>query len=1846
VVCPCFYTWLWDDMRRIGKSWPVPYFYTKRSAKTGASERTMSRLAKSFALFLSMIWLGTWGHDAMAAACVTAASGNWNAAATWTAGSACTIAGGNATDGPGADDTVTIGGAHTVTVTANAAATSIAITAPSGATNGVNINPGFALNVSGAITMAAPGTNGRTSTFAVGSGTLTAGSITINSGNGSKISQMTVSTGTITTTGNISFAGTAANAQFTSTGASMVNVGGNFGSGGALTGGTGTINFNGGAAQTIGLYTTYNNVQINNTAGDVQFTAGTTTIGGTLQVQKGTLDVRGVTLNVTGATTVSSTTSSTLLFSTSATGTKTFTGDVTIGSNGTLSATFAETVAFNGNVINSGGTWSETAAAVMTFAGNLQNDGAAWTASTGVHTFSGAGKTISGTLAVVIPSVTVSGTYQNNGTLTVATTLAGGGTLTNGATGILNIQGTSSITTLTNQGTATITGAGVISTTLANFTNSGTLNLNGSGTITGITNSNIINLTNSGTITALTNNAAGTLNISDLTVPTITTLTATAVGNTVNYSGAGAQTVKATTYHHLTLSTSGAKAMGATTINGDFTMSGTATTAPTGALTVGGDFTIGVGTTFTAGALAHSVGGNWSNSGTFTAGTSTVTFNGAAQQTLTGATTFNNLTVNNANGITLNSSQTVSGTLALTSGVVTTGANILTLSANCTDINLTNGTSWTRTNGFVAGNLRLTFPASATTCTYPVGSGSVYAPINLTKPLNLTGGMMTGSTTGNEHPNVASSPVDSSKDVNRFWTLSGDTIGASSYMVTFNFVTGDVDFGASPGGFVLGRYASGAWTTPTPLTPFALSITASLTGPIVGTTDFVAGEAGFVCSVPTGSPVGTTCVCDNFNRVNLNPSTMFPGASWSVSTNSGTFGLPRIVNNKLRLTDNTSNVATAATAPGAYPAAGNWVTVEFKHYAYNGTGADGIALTLSDSAILAAPGAFGGSLGYAQKTGINGFTGGWVGIAIDEFGNFSNNTEGRTGGPAPGLTLDSVAVRGSGSGQTGYPYLGGTTTLTPPIDNAASVTPDYGYAYRLTVDARCYQLDGTGCSNPSLAKKTLVTVERDTTGTGTSYTPLVPAFDAYVANASQADVPASWQLSFTGSTGGSTNIHEIIGLKICAQTIVPPAGYRIQVDNLTPTTCPSDPQPTVTISALNANGQVITNYTNTVNLAATLASGGGGGASSATWTPYPGNQGAWDAINKRYTFAAGDNGVAKFYLSDLVQQNVYITVSEYLGTLNSSLGTPVYFSSGAASFVVSTPDTLGAGVVAGRAHLMRVTRNKATCGGGTDAGFNGAKPIDGWYNPAVGDHPSGALAPQVCAPVSGACLPSYGSCQTLSIAPPVVDSSSNNLSLTFASGVANFCLVTSDVGKYSVGLRDDSVATGTPAVTGTSTTLTVRPFAVVVSNVKQGATNNPANNTSGGSVFAKAGTAFQATVGGYLWNSAGDTGSNGLPGVAADWSAITSAGIAPSYADTVTLAAGAPFAPAAGILSNGSVVVTGGSGTVSTLSYDEVGSFTLTAAPATSYLSSGVNLGNRVAIFSNPASASPTGWVGRFIPDHFDTAVVATATIPMPCPTGLTCPTLYNGFVYSGQPFSVQVTAKNLAGSTTQNYDGTLGYAKAVTLTAWDALGSTTTLNPSGLLTNISITAATFSAGVATTNTPIYTLTAVSTAPTNIFMRAGDTDNVTSLRAIPSSSVEGGVKVANGRVKIGNAHGSELLQLPMAATVQYWDGTNWQISATDSVTTVASTNVVFANWQKLTPASGWVVGSTSVVTPPASVVFTNGVASFILSKPGSGKTGSVDITTSAPTYLPSTTGRATFGVYKGNNEFIYLRENY
>jgi MSHA biogenesis protein MshQ len=293
--------------------------------------------------------------------------------------------------------------------------------------------------------------------------------------------------------------------------------------------------------------------------------------------------------------------------------------------------------------------------------------------------------------------------------------------------------------------------------------------------------------------------------------------------------------------------------------------------------------------------------------------------------------------------------------------------------------------------------------------------------------------------------------------------------------------------------------------------------------------------------------VAPVCFTDSYGRTDLGT------ADWAVTSRNGSFGTPRIVNNRLRLTDNTGNVATAATLQRLLPAKTNYVQVQFKYYAYNGNGADGVAVIFSNATQTPQPGGYGGSLGYAQLNGTSGFSGGWLGVALDEYGNFSNPTETRIGGP--GLRQDSVSVRGSGTGTADYRYLAGTSAnLNPGIDISGS-TAGPGHTYRITLDS-------------TVVGKTMVRVERNT---GSGFTTLISSFDA-LSGTNQAALPNDFYLSFTGSTGGSNNIHELDDLQVCASKMNP---IGAQIDHFEfvysnpALTC--SPQPVTIKACLNAS---------------------------------------------------------------------------------------------------------------------------------------------------------------------------------------------------------------------------------------------------------------------------------------------------------------------------------------------------------------------------------------------------------------------------------------------------------------------------------------------------------------------------------------------------------------------------------------------------------------------------------------------------------------------------------------------------
>ena len=681
-----------------------------------------------------LLFLFAGAGEVSGAAKFAVATGNWTGAI-W-----ATTAGGVAGSAPTpiASDAVTINSGVIVTINAaGAVCTTIALTAPT-ANNGITIASPGTLVASGAITMNSPTSGTITSTIAVGDGSLSAASITIpGSATSGRYCTLSVSTGTATFSGNVTFTGTAAQARLLFTGAGTVNVGGTLSTGGTFTPSTGTVNFNG-AAQTVNPYTFYNLIlsgsgaktcTVTSVTNDMTLSGTATvthganlTVGRDLNLNGGTFTTGAFTLSVTRnlslaggnltttgafATTVTGTTlitSGTLTVPVSA-GNKTFTGLITL--NGGTMTGASTTLVLGGGITNTSGTVTLTGTATMSTAGAI---------------FSGAN-----TIAIATVTVTSPGTVANSGTVTVATNLGGTGSFTN--SGTLNLNGTCSVTTLTNNGSVVSSGGAITSTTVTNNLN---FDLNGTGAVT-----------------AFTNTATGVLTISATpTVPTFTTLTTSAAGNTVNYDGAGAQTIKGNTYYNLILSGSGLK-----TIN---------------------SITIGSGGALTTNNLALSFVGDFVNNSTLlNAGSSDISISGAATtQSIDGFTTTGTVSMTKTAGT------------ATLQGNVNGGA--LTINGAGGTLNLGGGThiftgAWTRTNGTLDGGSSLLKIGGSVS-----GTGGTFTPSTGTVEWNALGAQtVAGVTYNNLTLSGSGAKTTTGVTVNGILSMEGNGTVSSSAVISY-----------------------------------------------------------------------------------------------------------------------------------------------------------------------------------------------------------------------------------------------------------------------------------------------------------------------------------------------------------------------------------------------------------------------------------------------------------------------------------------------------------------------------------------------------------------------------------------------------------------------------------------------------------------------------------------------------------------------------------------------------------------------------------------------------------------------------------------------------------------------------------------------------------------------------------------------------------------------------------------------------------------------------------------------------------------------------------------------------
>jgi len=270
----------------------------------------------------------------------------------------------------------------------------------------------------------------------------------------------------------------------------------------------------------------------------------------------------------------------------------------------------------------------------------------------------------------------------------------------------------------------------------------------------------------------------------------------------------------------------------------------------------------------------------------------------------------------------------------------------------------------------------------------------------------------------------------------------------------------------------------------------------------------------------------------------------------------------------------------------------------------------------------------------------------------------------------------------------------------------------------------------------------------------------------------------------------------------------------------------------------------------------------------------------------------------------------------------------------------------------------------------------------------------------------------------------------------------------------------------------------------------------------------------------------------------------------------------------------------GGSASASNLVWSEVGIGDLSAS-VSNYLGSGLGATGTTGV---------AGAVGRFIPDHFDVAVTPACGV----------------FSYAGQPFQVQLTARNGAATpaTTLNYDGsgvtTPAYAKATTLSEAVALGT------GSFGATASVSAAVFVRGLATLSTPAYTYNAKLTPPATLVVRATDTDGASSANA--AVPIEGSTLLRSGRLRLSNAFGSEKLPLQIAAQAPYWSGKAWILNSDDNCSVVPA-----AAASKSNPIDSKGAVSSALNNSLSAITLTGGQGSLTVSAASPAATGSIDI---------------------------------
>ncbi|MET4141741.1 hypothetical protein [Pedobacter sp. UYP1] len=979
-----------------------------------------------------------------------------------------------------------------------------------------------------------------------------------------------------------------------------LQVGGNWANNGTYIDVAASVLFNGSGTQTISA-TTFNNLTFNKPIGSIAILSGNIVLTGDLNGISGTLNIGSFNCNrnVTGGTATLGN-SSTLIVSASNPPANYANYVVSNSSTVILDGTSAQTLLFppttfgnvilrnaglktlatpllaNGDLTIESGATLDGSSNTITLGGNWTNNGT-YTPSTSTVICTGASKNITGN--TIFNKMTITGSYTIlnnvtfNGLLNITSTgsLSGGSTITTTVNGDLTNSGT-----LYTLGTSTFTGNILQTISLINAVTTVAITVNFNGTVSPVLNSTsvpqfgFLNINNTAGINpsvgwtvlyaltvgsgasfnggisthnilgAVTNNgtmtSSGTLNFSPTSTATVNLGTTFSSTGTVVFGGVGAMTLAGSPASFRNLVISNTNAAGIT---------------PSSAWTITNNFSINSGSILNAGSYTHSVAGNISNGGTLNGNTSTFILNGTTSQDMNSISPFNNLTVNNTDGVvTLSSNVGVNGVLNFIAGKIQTGGNILTQSSTGSITGAAQITGW------VNGKLQKNVATGATAKTFEIGDVANYTPLSLTFVSVTTTGDLIASTTIGDHPNISSSTINATKSVNRFWTLTNSGIVLTNYGVTFNFLGADVDAGAITSAFIIGNYSAGSWIYPPVGT---LTSTSSTATGVTVFGDFQIGDMNIYTKTWTGGAgtnnwgdaanwnvVGVPAATDNVEltgafTININVAAV----TKNLLLNNAGLTLTVLAGNTLNVSGNLTLTSATLNTAAAFPTVSGIVDLSGGTVGFTGSGTQTIPVYNYNNLMSSSTGnrtlANSGTIGISGSftPGTNAYT--ILGSTIDFNGSgtqivpaFNYNN----------LILDNAGVKTFGAGTSG---IAGTlitagSATTDAITNSSTISYN-GSANQTVTSIPYYNLDASSSGgivtllSLTIGNNLSVTAGTMSIGTNTTGQKIIVNNNITIANGASFNVASISNATHQLTVGGNITNNGTLNLRTGASNL-------------------------------------------------------------------------------------------------------------------------------------------------------------------------------------------------------------------------------------------------------------------------------------------------------------------------------------------------------------------------------------------------------------------------------------------------------------------------------------------------------------------------------------------------------------------------------------------------------------------------------------------------------------------------------------------------------------------------------------